>query len=246
MTEILAAFRKAVQDLARPHVLLIVALPILCATVLWLFAGWFFWEPLTQWINDILSASQFGQWIAHRAQGVFRFVSTVIALALLAPGILITVMVITELFTLPGLVNFVAQRYYPQLARHRGASIAGSVANSTIAIVIFALLWLVTLPLWFTGIGALIVPSINSAYLNQRIFRHDALADHASREELRSLTVENRGRLFMLGLLLAVFFYVPFINVLAPALTGLAFTHYQLGRLARLRGPSVATVKSLL
>ena len=34
---------------------------------------------------------------------------------------------------------------------------------------------------------------------------------------------------------MAVFFYVPFFNVLAPALTGLAFTHYQLGKLARLR-----------
>ena len=40
---------------------------------------------------------------------------------------------------------------------------------------------------------------------------------------------------FLLGLLLAVFFYVPFFNLLAPALTGLAFTHYQLGKLAKLR-----------
>ena len=30
-------------------------------------------------------------------------------------------------------------------------------------------------------------------------------------------------------------FYVPFFNLLAPALTGLAYTHYQLGRLAKLR-----------
>jgi CysZ protein len=109
------------------------------------------------------------------------------------------------------------------------------VVNSATAIAVFALLWVVTLPLWFTGVGALIVPIINSAYLNQRIFRHDALSDHASREELRVLNGGNRRKLYLLGVLLAVFFYVPFFNLLAPALTGLAYTHYQLGRLAQSR-----------
>ncbi|HTE16068.1 MAG TPA: EI24 domain-containing protein [Burkholderiales bacterium] len=235
MTEIFDAFRKAIRDIFRPQVLLMVAVPILCATALWLGIGWFFWEQLTQWVNGILFASRVGQWIAGWAEGVLRFFATVIALALLAPGILITAMVITEFFTMPGLVNFVAQRYYPELTRNHGGTVSGSIANSTIAIAIFALLWLVTLPLWFTGIGALVVPVLNSAYLNQRIFRHDALSDHASREELHAVTMGNWRRLFLLGLLLAVFFYVPFVNVLAPALTGLAFTHYQLGRLAKLR-----------
>ena len=235
MTEILHAFRKALQDLFRPQVLLMVAVPILCASALWLFLGWFFWEGLTQWVNAMLLAAPFGQWIADWANGVLQFFGSVIALALLAPGILITAMVITEFFTMPGLVTFVAQRYYPGLERQHGGTVTGSVVNSVIAITVFTLLWVVTLPLWFTGIGALIVPVINSAYLNQRIFRHDALSDHASRGELRALNRDNRRKLYLLGLLLAVFFYVPFFNVLAPTLTGLAFTHYQLGKLAKLR-----------
>ena len=235
MTEILDACRKAMQDLFRPQVLLMVAVPIMCATALWLFLGWFFWARLTQWVNGLLLASQFGQWLAGWAQGVLHFFGALIALALLAPGILVTAMVITEFFTMPGLVNFVAQRDYPQLARQHGGTVTGSIVNSTIAITVFVLLWLATLPLWFTGIGALLVPVINSAYLNQRIFRHDALSDHASGDELRALNSENRRKLYLLGLLLAVFFYVPFFNLLAPALTGLAFTHYQLSRLARLR-----------
>jgi len=111
-----------------------------------------------------------------------------------------------------------------------------------IAITIFAVLWLVTLPLWFTGIGALLVPLVISAYLNQRMFRHDAVADHANRAELRALNRNGRRRLFFLGLLPAVFLYVPLVNLLAPALTGLAFTHYQLGRLARLRAQPPASL----
>lgn len=236
MTDILHALRKALQDIVRPQVLLMVLLPILCAMALWTLIGWLFWEPLTQWTGGLLQSTRVGQWIAGWSQGVLGFFGGVLTLALLAPGVLITALVITEFFTMPGLVNFVAQRYYPQLKRAHGGTVAGGVANSVTAIAVFALLWVITLPLWFTGIGALIVPLVNSAYLNQRIFRHDALADHASREELRALNHGNRRRFFLLGLSLAVFLYVPVVNLLVPALTGLAFTHYQLGRLARQRG----------
>lgn len=237
MPAVFDAFRKAARDLCRPRVLLMVAVPILCATALWVFIGWLVWERLTLWINGLLLASQFGRWIAGWAAGAgaLQFAGTLIALALLAPGILITAMVITEFFTMPGLVSFVAQRYYPDLARRHGGTVANSILNSTIAIVTFALLWLITLPLWFTGIGALVVPLLISAYLNQRVFRHDALSDHAGADELRAVIANNKRSLYLLGLLLAVFYYVPLFNLLAPALTGLAFTHFQLGALARLR-----------
>jgi CysZ protein len=235
LTEIFEAFRKALQDLMRPKVLLMVAVPMVCAMALWTLIGWWFWEPLTQWVNGLLQSFKLGQWIAGWSPGVVRFSSAVITLALLAPGVVITALLITEFFTMPGLVNYVAQHYYPELKREHGGTVAGGVANSLVAIVIFAFLWLITLPLWFTGIGALLVPMLNSAYLNQRIFRHDALSDHASRDELRELNTGHRRRFYLLGLMLAVFLYVPVFNLLAPALTGLAFTHYQLGRLARLR-----------
>jgi CysZ protein len=235
LTEIFEAFRSALKDLMRPKVLLMVAVPMVCAMLLWTLIGWYFWTPLTQWVDGVLLGTRAGQWIAGWSPGVMRFSAAVIALALLAPGVVITAMVITEFFTMPGLVNFVAQQYYPQLKREHGGTVAGSVANSLVAILIFAFLWLVTLPLWFTGIGALLVPMFNSAYLNQRIFRHDALSDHASRDELRELNTGHRRRFYLLGLMLAVFLYVPVFNLLAPALTGLAFTHYQLERLARLR-----------
>ncbi len=236
MTEIVDALRKALRDLCRPQVLIMVAVPILFATAVWLFIGWLFWARLTEWINGVLLTSTVGQWIAGWAQGALQFLGSVIALALLAPGILITAMLITEFFTMPGLVNFVAQHDYPTLERRHGGTITSGAINSVVAIVIFAVLWLVTLPLWFTGIGALLVPLVNTAYLNQRIFRHDAAAAHASSEELRALIRHNRRGLFLLGLVLALFLYVPFVNLLAPALTGLAYTHYQLNALARLRG----------
>ncbi len=90
-----------------------------------------------------------------------------------------------------------------------------------------------------SGIGALIVPALNSAYLNHRVFRHDTLADHADAMELQMLAGSNWRCLYLLALLLAAFNYVPLVNLVVPALTGLAFTHFQLGALAKLREAQV-------
>lgn len=234
------ALRNAVRDLCRPHVLLMVAVPILCATVVWVFLGWLFWERLTTWINELLLALQLGRWIAEWAAGALQVAGTVIALALLVPGFMLTALLITEFFTMPALVKFVAERYHPALTREHGGTLSGSIFNTVTAILIFLLLWMVTLPLWFTGVGALIIPALNSAYLNQRVFRYDALSEHASADELRAVIADNRRTLYVLALCLSVFYYVPILNLLVPALTGLAFTHYQLGALEKLRQPQLS------
>jgi hypothetical protein len=61
--------------------------------------------------------------------------------------------------------------------------------------------------LWFTGVGALALPPLLSAFLNQRLFRYDALAEHASAEEYRAVVARAKGRLFVLGLLLSLVYY---------------------------------------
>ena len=80
------------------------------------------------------------------------------------------------------------------------------------------------------------MPALNSAYLNQRLFRYDALSEHATRDEYREIVIRARGRLYLLGLLLSGLYYVPFLNLAAPVVSGLAFTHFCLGELARIRG----------
>ena len=67
------------------------------------------------------------------------------------------------------------------------------------------------------------------------MFRYDALSDHASAEEYRTIVQGSSGRLFLMGLVLALFYYVPLLNLLVPVLSALAFTHLCLGELSRLR-----------
>jgi hypothetical protein len=147
---------------------------------------------------------------------------------------LVTAMVITELVAMPVIVSVVG-REYPGLARRSGGTVLGSIANAAVAILIFALLWLGTLPLWLTGVGALIVPALNSAYLNQRLFRYDALSEHASRDEYVEVVGRAKGRLFLLGFALSLLYYVPLVNLVAPVVSGLAFTHFCLAELASYR-----------
>jgi uncharacterized protein involved in cysteine biosynthesis len=83
-----------------------------------------------------------------------------------------------------------------------------------------------------------VLPPLLSAYLSQRLLRYDALAEHASPEEYRAVISAARARLFFLGLALALLLYVPVVNLIAPVLSALAFTHFCLDELARLRQKS--------
>jgi hypothetical protein len=70
------------------------------------------------------------------------------------------------------------------------------------------------------------------------MFRYDALAEHAGAEEYHALVRRAGGRLYVLGLALAALYAVPFVNLLVPMLSGLAFTHLCLAELARIRARS--------
>ena len=230
------AFGRALRDVMQPRVFAILFVPMLGAIVLWSVLGWFFWDSWTEWFRAAIEGTAAGGWLVRQgARWAVGGASFLFVIALLLPAVLVTAMVITELVAMPVIVSHVG-RAYPGLAKQGDGTILGSLANATAAVVVFALLWLLTLPLWLTGIGAVVLPALNSAYLNQRLFRYDALSEHASREEYRELVSRVKGRLYALGLLLALLYYIPFVNLVAPVVSGLAFTHFCLAELARTRG----------
>jgi CysZ protein len=235
MTNVIRALARALQDLRRPRVVAMLFVPMLGAIVLWALLAWFFWDAWSEFFRAILHETRAARWVAERgARWLVESVTLVMVIALLVPAVLITATAITGLALMPVLVSMV-ERDYQGLVRRAGGSFIGSLANTLIAVLAFLLLWLVTLPLWVTGIGGVLLPAINSAYLNQRLFRYDALASHASRDEYRLIIARARGRLYALGLVLALLYYVPLVNLVAPVITGLAYTHFCLLELAALR-----------
>lgn len=236
MAQVLTALAGALRDLREPRIIAIVLLPMLGSISIWVILSWIFWDSWTAWLNGLAAGTTGGRWLEGVGAGwLLQGLSTLGVIVLVAPATLITALVINEIVAMPAIVSHVAGRYYPRLDRGAGGTPIGSALNATIGIAIFCLLWVVTLPLWFTGVGALVLPALTSAYLNQRLLRYDALAEHAGRDEYRQVLARMKGKLYLLGLLVALLYYVPIVNLLAPVASGLAFTHLCLAELAHLR-----------
>lgn len=236
MQDVISAITRATRNLIDPRIIAIVFLPMLGSIVLWTVLGWLFWDTWTGSITSAMNSTTVAGWLqGWSATWIINYTAALVVLIAIMPAIFVTALVITEIIAMPIVVKFVAERYHPALQRKSGGTIIGGIINATIGISVFAVLWIFTLPLWLTGVGAVLAPVLTSAYLNQRMFRYDALSEHASREEFAQITRTSRGDLFLLGILLSLLLYVPLVNLLLPVLSGLAFTHFCLGRLARAR-----------
>jgi uncharacterized protein involved in cysteine biosynthesis len=141
------------------------------------------------------------------------------------------------------MVEHIAARDYPQLARGKGGSTLGSVWNSLAALFAYLLLWLLVLPLWLILPVAVFVPVLLNGYLNDRVFRYDALAEHATPEEYREILRRGGPQLFGLGIVAALIQLIPLVNLISPVYAGLSFIHFGLAELQKLRNES--TVKAV-
>lgn len=238
MRDVITALSRAAVNLFDPRIIAIVFLPMLISLVLWTLLAWLFWDAWTGFITGAMTTTTVAGWLqGWNATWVIDYTAALAVLIAILPAMFVTALVVTEIIAMPVIVRFVAERYHPDLRRAAGGTLAGSVGNAAIAIAIavFAVLWVVTLPLWLTGVGAVLAPLLTSAYLSQRLFRYDALAEHASPEEFAQLVRSSRRDLFLLGILLSLLLYVPVLNLLVPVLGGLAFTQFCLARLAAAR-----------
>jgi len=231
------ALSRAFRDLFQFRILWIVLWPILAAVLLWLVLGVIFWGIFSSWITSGLTAIGIQTWLEGvEPQWIANTIQAGAHLILFVPLIFVTALVITALFAMPMLIRLVAERDYPQLERKNGGGIGGSLLNALLAICIFIAIWVLTIPLWLIGVGV-ITPFVAAAYLNQRLFRYDALAEHASHEEMKALVSANQSSLWGLGLLTGLTQFIPVLNLFAPVLSGLTFIHFGLARLANLRLP---------
>jgi len=236
MGAVIHAMGGALRDLREPRVLALGLLPPLAAILVWAALAWVFAGDWARLVADWIATTTWLSWVRDWGlSSVLIWASGIAAIALLLPVMLITAVLVTNIVIMPMIVPVVASRHFPHLAPLKGGTILGSLQNAMAAVTVFAALWIITLPLWLTGIGALVLPLLLSAHFNQRMFRYDALAEHASEAEYREIVERSSGRRYLLGLLLALMYYVPLVNFAVPVLTALAFTHLCLGELARIR-----------
>ncbi|KAF7598281.1 MAG: hypothetical protein CGU28_13225 [Candidatus Dactylopiibacterium carminicum] len=206
--------------------------PTLLSVALWLTLLLSFGATLAGWLLHGLEAWPWlGRWILdagadtrHMLLLAAQFVLWLMAL----PLIYVTAAFLVSAFAIGFMLEHVGGREYGELVRRQGGSMRGSVLNSMATLLLFLVLLAITLPLWFLpGLGILL-SLLLVVWLNKRCYAYDALMLHADTVELLELPRRHRGSLWLLGLGCGVLGFVPILNLLVPALTGLAYVHYLL------------------
>ncbi|MDR1423340.1 MAG: EI24 domain-containing protein [Azoarcus sp.] len=239
MRRIFIALWRALRSLTQPGIFVHLLWPGVVSALLWVMVAWLTGGALIEagmnffrqlWgIGAIITNSE---WAAASALFLVKFV---VVLGYI-PFFYVTTTILVGVVALPLLLERVARRDYASLAQRHGGSNLGSITNTLKASLWYVLMLLVSLPFWAIPGVALVAPVLATGWLNQRIFGYDALMNHANGEELARLREKRRPQMLLLGGFMALFAYVPIVNVIAPAFAGLAFVHFLLDVLQSERG----------
>ncbi len=237
MRSLASSLAFAFANALHPRMLWLMLWPVIAALGLWGVVALVFWAQFVMWL-----AGHVQGWVGPAAVIVHwspadlaLLVAKIVTLLALVPLVQLTALLILGVVGMPAIVEHVAARRYARLEKKRGGSLAGSVWNSVVALAGLCALGVVSIPFWLFPPLWPAIPVVVVGWVNQRVLRYDALAEHASAKEMRALLRSERGALYLLGALLALVAYVPLVGFFAPVLFGLAFAHYLLGQLEALR-----------
>ncbi len=243
MHKVFRALRQSFEACFDFRILVLVFVPFLLAL---LIAGMVFFTVGTWWIASAAGAIQ-NSWLSEfvsqkwhilsegTLSSVYSIVMILLAMLVILPVSYLLAILLVSMVLLPFILKIIGAKSFPNLGKMRGGSNFVSVMNSLkVGFIYFALL-VVSLPLWLLPGLAIVVPVILSAYLNKNIFVYDVLQDYASSEERERLVRENRGYLYVLGIILGLMNYLPLAFVVVPTFASLAYSYFCLNALKDLR-----------
>jgi CysZ protein len=214
-----------------PRMLWLMLWPMLIALTVWGIVAFFIGADLATrmagWLQRGLDYAL--AWTQLDLTTASKVGALVLLFIAFVPLVYLTALFILSLFGMQKMVDYVASRSYPALERRKGGGVAGTGWNSLVAFGGLVFFFLLSIPLWLVPPLWPIIPLVILAWVNQRLLRYDALAEHADPEEMRRIFSVRRGPLYVLGLLLGLAAYVPLLGFFAPVIFGLAFIHYLLG-----------------
>lgn len=256
------SFWRAVAYLLMPRVIGLSLLPLLLAGGAFFALGWFFWEDAVASVRATLESWSLVEpllkWIDAGLGPHFRVaLAALIVVAIAAPVVVIVSLLLVAMLMTPAIVSLVAERRFALLERKRGAAFWQSVMWSLGTTALALLAVFVTMPLWLIPGVVLIVPPLIWGWLTTRVMAFDVLAEHASKDERRTLMGLHGWQLLLIGIVTGFLGAAPSLIwavsamtlVFAPllmvasvwlytlvfAFSALWFTHYLLAALQELR-----------
>jgi hypothetical protein len=267
MRPIAIAYGRALRSQFSGRMLLLSVVPLLLSLALWggvLYAGI---QPALDWLHGLFTEyglfATSGSILATLGLGFLKtLVVPLVGMLVLLPLMIVTSLLFIGVGAMPAIARHVSRVQFPQLERKEGGSFVGSLLVNLSGIVVFALLWLVTLPLYALAPLALVVQALIWGWLTARVMSYDALSIHASAEERRAIVAARRRPLLAIGAISGLLGALPgivwiggalFSVVLFPVLavlsiwlyliififTGLWFQYYCLQALHDLRAGAV-------
>ena len=240
MADVMLALMRTLGSLRERKVWGYVLAPALFSLILWIVLAFWGLGLLVDWLLGHPPMTLLVGWgVAWMAQ-ILAYLGGWMAVFACA---YLTTSLLTALFVMPLLLRHLSATEYRDVAAMGQDSFVAAGLNSVFASLLFIAGWLLTLPLWIIPGLSLLLPMILMAWLNRRTFAYDALSQHATAEEWRSLRQAEKSPLFMLGLTMALLAHIPLLGLLVPALAALSFVHYGLEALRRSRGGAIVTIE---
>ena len=204
MALLLDSFWRALAYCLHPRLVLLSVLPLLLMAALALGLGYFYWEPAVAQVHAWLQAPGWWApvwgWLQKLgAADAPVWLASLLVVAAITPLVVLVALLLVSIFMTPALVSLVAQRRFASLERKQGGSFVASVLwviGSTL-LALFALL--LSMPLWLVPPLVLVLPPLIWGWLTYRVMAFDALAEHASKEELQLLLARHRLGLLLIG-----------------------------------------------
>ncbi len=262
MNLLIDSFWRAAVYCLRPGVMLLSFLPVLLMGVASVSLGYFFWDTALDQVRSVLDSSDFVNhgwaWLDSMGLSSIKTVlAPLVVIFAVTPLIVVACLLIVALLMTPWLVKMVGRRRFPNLELRGTGSLVSSLAWSLSSAALALVAIIVSIPLWFVPPLILIVPPVIWGWLTYRVMAFDALAEHATTEERRTILRRHRSMLMGMGVIVgflgaaptllcaSVAIFAAMFVVLLPvavwiytlvfAFSSLWFTHFALAALAGLR-----------
>ena len=241
------AFKRALVSQCHPKMLLALLLPFIIALLGAILLLWAFWDPLTAWLNTEALGwgvmNSVDQWLV--AIGLFSiklYLVPLLALGILLPISGILGLVIAAIFVMPIVLRHLEQREYKGVVRQGQFSTAVGVWNAIWVGSLFAIGWVVTMPLWLIPPLPLLLPIFWWAFAFTRMLKVDSVIEHANAQERKLLWRRHNRKYWALGGGLSLINLFPPAWLILPVFSALVFAHFSLEALRQLRQETVIDV----
>jgi hypothetical protein len=214
VNQLIASFWRALVYCFHPRVVVLSLLPVVFLMASTAALAALFWQDAVTALGGLLEPSVILKtvWAWLDAVGlasVKTMLTPLLLIVVLTPlMVVVTLLGVSQLMT-PALVKLVALQRFPQLERRHGASFGASLVWALACSLMALAAMVVSVPMWIVPPLVLVLPPLIWGWLTARIMAFDALADHASAQERRSLLHEYRNVLLLMGFLVGLLGAAP-------------------------------------